>query len=118
MVILGDPLYRPFALKPRPAVVARAYVSGDSSHILQKGETSSLLILLECVGPAGSGTPAMTAIAEAEMGLAAASGSVAIPALRAGQNVIVRVPSVTAGADPTGMFRLRLNAQDDQKRSR
>ena len=118
MVILGDPLYRPFALKPRPALVARAYVSGDSNHILEKGETSSLLILLECVGPEGSGTPAMTAIAEPEMGLAAASGSVAIPPLRAGQNVVVRVPSVTAGADPTGMFRLRLNAQDNQKRSR
>lgn len=118
MVVLGDPLYRPFALKPRPALVARAYVAGNSKHILEKGETSSLLILLECVGPAGSGTPAMTAIAEPEMGLAAASGSVAIPRLKAGQNVVVRVPSVTAGADTTGMFRLRLNARDDQKRSR
>ena len=118
MVVLGDPLYRPFALHPRPTLVARAYVSGDANHILQKGATSSLLILLECVGPEGSGTPAMTAVAEPEMGLAAASGSVAIPPLRAGQSVLVRVPSVTAGADPTGMFRLRLNAQDDQKRSR
>ena len=118
MVVLGDPLYRPFALKPRPTLVARAYVSGDSSHILRKGATSSLLVLLECVGPEGSGTPAMTAIAEPEMGLAAASGSVAIPPLRAGQSVVVRVPSVTAGADPTGMFRLRLNARDDQKGSR
>ena len=118
MVVLGDPLYRPFALKPRPALVARAYVSGNSNHILQKGEAGSLLVLLECVGPEGSGTPAMTAIAEPEFGLAAASGSVAIPPLKAGQNVVVRVPSVTAGADPTGMFRLRLNAQDDQKQSR
>jgi hypothetical protein len=100
MVVLGDPLYRPFALKPRPALVARAYVSGESNHILQKGETSSLLVLLECVGPEGSGTPAMTAIAEPEMGLVAASGSVAIPALKAGQNVVVRVPSVTAGLIP------------------
>ncbi len=64
---------------------------------------------------AGSGTPAMTAVAEPDIGLAAASGSLAIPALKAGQNAVVRVPSVTAGADPTGMFRLRLNAQDDQK---
>ena len=118
MVILGDPLYRPFALKPRPAVVARAYVSGDSGHILQKGATSSLLVLLECVGPSGSGTPAMTAVAEPGMGLAAASGSVVIPPLRAGQSAVVRVPSVTAGEDPTGGFRLRLNAQDDQKRLR
>lgn len=118
MVVLGDPLYRPFALKPRPSLVARAYVSGDSNHILEKGETSALLILLECIGPTGSSTPAMTAIAEAETGLAAASGSVAIPPLTAGQSVVVRVPSVTAGADPSGMFRLRLNAQDDQKRSR
>ena len=118
MVVLGDPLYRPFALQPRPTLAARAYISGDSSHILQKGATSSLLILLECVGPEGSGTPAMTAIAEPEMGLAAASGSVAIPPLRAGQTVVVRVPSVTAGDDPTGMFRLRLNAQDGQKAPR
>ena len=84
MVVLGDPLYRPFALKPRPALVARAYVSGNSSHILEKGETSSLLVLLECVGPAGSGTPAMTAVAEPEMGLAAASGSVTIPRSESG----------------------------------
>src|ERR1017187_8063705 len=60
----------------------------------------------------------MTATAEPEMGLVAASGSVAIPPLMSGQKVVVRVPSVTAGADPTGMFRLRLNAQDDQKRPR
>jgi len=118
MVVLGDPLYRPFALKPRPSLVARAYAATDSNHILEKGESSSLLILLECVGPAGSGTPAMTAIAEPEIGLAAASGSVTIPPLKAGQNAIFRVPSVTAGADPTGMFRLRLNAQDEQKQSR
>jgi uncharacterized protein (TIGR03790 family) len=118
MVILGDPLYRPFALKPRPSLVARAYISEDSNHILEKGETSSLLVLLECVGPAGSGTPAMTATAEAEMGLAGASGSIAIPALEAGQNVIVRVPKVTAGDDPTGMFRLRLNVQEDGAKPR
>lgn len=119
MVVLGDPLYRPFALKPRPTLVARAYVAGNSSHILQKGETSSLLVLIECLGPAGSGTPALTGVAEAEMGLSAASGSFAIPALKAGQTAVVRVPSVTAGSDdPNGMFRLHLNAQDDQKQSR
>jgi hypothetical protein len=60
----------------------------------------------------------LTAFVEPDMGLTAASGSVAIPALKAGQTVVVRVPSVTAGADPTGMFRLRLNAWDDQKRRR
>ena len=110
MVVLGDPLYRPFALHPRPALVARAYIAEESNHILQKGETKSLLVLVECVGPEGSGTPAMTAVVEPEMGLAAASGSVAIPAIKAGQSVVVRVPSVTAGPDPTGMFRLRLKA--------
>jgi len=118
MVVLGDPLYRPFALKPRPSIVARAYVAEDSNHILEKGETSSLLVLLECVGPAGSGTPVMTATAEAEMGLTVASGSVAIPALQAGQSAVVRVPKVTAGDDPTGMFRLRLNVQEDGAISR
>jgi hypothetical protein len=60
----------------------------------------------------------MSAIAEPDWGLAAASGSVAIPALKAGQNAVVRIPSVTAGGDPTGMFRLRLSAQDEQKRPR
>jgi hypothetical protein len=85
---------------------------------LEKGETSSLLVILECVGPDGSSTPAMTATAEPETGLDAASGSVVIPSLKPGQNAIVRIPSVTAGSDPTGMFRLRLNALDDQKRSR
>jgi len=118
MVVLGDPLYRPFALRPRPALMARAYIAENSSHVLQKGETSPLLVVLECAGPAGSGTPAMTAVAEPETGLAAASGSVAIPALKAGESIVVRVPSVTAGADPTGMFRLRLSAQDEQKQPR
>jgi uncharacterized protein (TIGR03790 family) len=118
MVLLGDPLYRPFGSKPRPSLVARAYVAGNSSGILKKGETSSLLVLVECVGPAGSGTPSLIAAIEPEMGLAAASGSVAIPALKAGQSALVKIPSVTAGADPTGMFRLRLNAQDDNHQSR
>jgi uncharacterized protein (TIGR03790 family) len=118
MVLLGDPLYRPFGSKPRPSLVARAYLAGNSTGVLEKGETSSLLVLVECVGPAGSGTPALTAMAEPEMGLAAASGSVAIPALKAGENALIKVPNVTAGADPTGMFRLRLNAQDDNHQSR
>jgi uncharacterized protein (TIGR03790 family) len=118
MVILGDPLYRPFGEKPRPSLLARAYVSEDSNHILETGETSSLLVQLECVGPAGSETPALTATVEAEMGLAAASGSVTIPALKAGQSTVVRIPRVTAGTDATGMFRLSLNAEDNAKRSR
>lgn len=118
MVLLGDPLYRPFAAKPRPSLVARAYAAGNSSGILEKGGTSSLLVLVECVGPAGSATPALTASVEPEMGLAAASGSVMIPALKAGQSALIKVPSVTAGADPTGMFRLRLNAQDENHQSR
>ena len=118
MVLLGDPLYRPFGLKPKPSLIARAYVAGNSSGILQKGETSPLSVLVECVGPAGSGTPALTASVEPEMGLAAASGSVTIPALKAGQSALIKVPSVTAGADSTGMFRLRLNAEDDEHHSR
>jgi uncharacterized protein (TIGR03790 family) len=111
MVILGDPLYRPFAVKPRPALLARAYVAGDSSQVLERGKTAPLLVQLECVGPAGSSTPALTATVEPEMGLAAASGTISIPALKAGETVIVRAPSVTAGDDPTGMFRLRLEAR-------
>jgi uncharacterized protein (TIGR03790 family) len=111
MVLLGDPLYRPFGVKQRPALLARAYVAGDSNQILEKGKTSSLLVQLECVGPAGSSTPALSATVEPEMGLAAASGSVSIPAMKAGETVIVRVPSVTGGGDATGMFRLRLNAR-------
>lgn len=118
MVLLGDPLYRPFGLKPKPSLVARAYVAGNSSGVLQKGETSSLLTVVECVGPAGSGTPALTATVEPDFGLAAASGSVSIPALKAGETALIKIPSVTAGADPTGMFRLGINAQDENHQSR
>jgi len=118
MVILGDPLYRPFALKPKPALVARAYVSGGPGQVLVRGETNSLLVQLECVGTPGSSTPALSATVEPEMGLAAASGAVAIPALKAGETVIIRIPSVTAGDDPTGMFRLRLNAKADGEAAR
>lgn len=118
MVLLGDPLYRPFGVKPRPALLARAYVTGDSNQILEKGKTSSLLVQLECVGPAGSSIPALTATVAPEMGLAAASGTVSIPAMKAGQTVIVRVPSVTGGEDATGMFRLHLEAHAEGEPTR
>ncbi len=118
MVVLGDPLYRPFAFQPRPALLARAYVSGEPGLILERGKTASLLVQLECVGVPGSSIPALSANVEPEMGLAAASGRVAIPALKAGESAIVRIPSVTAGDDPTGMFRLRLNAEADNERPR
>jgi uncharacterized protein (TIGR03790 family) len=113
MVLLGDPLYRPFGVKPRPALLARAYAATDGNQILEHGKTSPLLVQIDCAGPAGSSTPAYTAKAEPEFGLAAASGTVNIPALKAGESVVVRVPSVTAGGDPSGMFRLRLDARAD-----
>src|SRR5438552_3970282 len=97
MDLLGDPMYRPFALHPRPALVARAYIADNPSRILHKGEYSSVLVQLECVGPEGSSVPTLTAVAEPEIGLAAASGTVTIPALKAGQMTVVRVPSATAG---------------------
>ncbi|HJT89012.1 MAG TPA: hypothetical protein VJ732_14180, partial [Bryobacteraceae bacterium] len=112
-------LYRPFAAHPQPALVARAYVADNPSHILQSGETSPLLVEVECVGPAGSSTPALTAVAEPETGLAAAAGMVNIPALHAGQMTIVRVPRVTAGNDSSGdLFRLRLKVQEEGERTR
>ena len=117
MVILGDPLYRPFA-KPRPALVARAYVASNATHVLEKGQTSPLLLQVQCIGPPGSGTPALTAEAEAGMGLAAASGKVSIPALQAGQTAILRVPSTKASDDPTAMFRLHLNVQNENEKTR
>ncbi len=95
MVVLGDPLYRPFGVKPKPALLARSYISGDSNQVLEHGKTSSLLVQLECVGPAGSSTPALSATVEPEIGLAAASGSVDIPAMKVGETVVVRAPSVT-----------------------
>lgn len=118
MVILGDPLYRPFGLKPKPALVARAYIAADTNRVLEKGETSALLVQLESVGQAGSSTPSLSATAEAGAGLTAASGTVAIPSLRAGERTVVRVPSVTAGNNSTGMFRLHLNAQGEGTEAR
>jgi uncharacterized protein (TIGR03790 family) len=112
MVLLGDPLYRPFAVKPKPALVARAYVGGGSAPVIEKGQTGSLLVQVQCVGPAGSSTPPFTAAVEAETGLAAASGMVTIPALQAGQIVVVRVPSITMSTDASAMFRLRLNVRN------
>jgi hypothetical protein len=101
MVLLGDPLYRPFGIKLRPSLVARAYVAENAAHVLRKGETAPLLVGIECIGPAGSSTPPMIAKTVADMGLAAASGPVTIPPLKAGESAVVRVPSVTAGEDPT-----------------
>ena len=118
MVILGDPLYRPFAFKPKPSLLAGAYISANTNHILEAKETSALLIQLECVGPTGSATAALSATAEAGMGLATASGNVTVPPLRAGQSTLIRVPRVTAGNDPTGIFRLHLNVQSDGEKSR
>ena len=114
MVILGDPLYRPFGTQhPRAAIVARSYVSTGSNGVLVRGQSSSLLVRLECVGAPGSSTPALSATVEPEMGLAAASGTVAIPAMKPGETVTVRIPSVTAGDDSTSMFRLRLNSKGE-----
>ena len=118
MVILGDPLYRPFGSKPKPSLVARAYVAADANHVLEKGQTRGLIVQLECVGPSGSETPALATMAEPGMGLRSASGSVNIPPLKAGQSALVHVQSVTAGDDATGMFRLFLNVHGDQESSR
>ncbi len=118
MVLLGDPLYRPFGVKPKPALLARGYAAGDAGRILEHGKTSSLLVQVDCIGPAGSSTPAYTATVATEMGLAAASGTVNIPALKAGESVVVRVPDVTAGDDPSGMFRLRLEARAEGQPTR
>jgi hypothetical protein len=117
MVILGDPLYRPFA-NPRPAVVPRAYVAENSTHVLERGQTSSLLVQVQCVGPQGSNSPAMTAVAETGMGLAAASGTVAIPALRAGETAVLRVPNVKASDVLNATFRLHLNVQNAGEKTR
>lgn len=118
MVLLGDPLYRPFGQKPKPSLVARAYVGAASSPVVEKGQTSPILVQLQCVGPQGSGTPTLTASVEAGTGLAAAAGMVTIPALRAGQITVVRVPSITAPATSTGMFRLRLKVQNPGETAR
>jgi hypothetical protein len=118
MVLLGDPLYRPFGLKAKPALLARAYATADANRILEHGKTSPLLVQVDCAGPAGSSTPAYTATVEPEMGLTAASGSVNIPALKAGESFMVRIPSVTAGDDPAGRFRLRLQARAEGEPSR
>lgn len=118
MVLLGDPLYRPFAHVARPSLVAQAYVADNPSGVLQKGQTGSLLVQIECVGPAGSSTGPMIARTELDMGLAAASGPVTIPPLHAGQSIVVRIPSVTAGTDETGMFRLHLAVQDEREGAR
>lgn len=118
MVLLGDPLYRPFGKKPKPSLVARAYVGAASSRVVEKGKTSPILVQVQCVGPQGSGTPPLTASVEAESGLAAASGMVTLPALQAGQATVVRVPSITAPADSNGMFRLRLKVQNPGETAR
>jgi len=112
MVLLGDPLYRPFAANPRPALVARAYVGAAANPVIESGQTSPMLVQVQCVGPSGSSTRPMTASVEAESGLAAASGMVTIPPMKAGQVAILRVPSITASKDPTGMFRLRLKVEN------
>ena len=118
MVLLGDPLYRPFGGQPRPALLARAYVAENPKHILERGQTSALLVRIDCVGPPGSATKPLIAKTEPEMGLAAASGPVTIPPLKAGESAVVRIPRVTAGNDATGMFRLHLDVQDDSEPSR
>jgi uncharacterized protein (TIGR03790 family) len=118
MVILGDPLYRPFAANPRPALLARAYVADNPKHVLERGQTASLLVQIDCVGPPGSATRPFIAKTEAEMGLAAASGPVTIPPLKSGESAVVRVPRVTAASDSTGMFRLHLDVQDESEPSR
>jgi hypothetical protein len=118
MVLLGDPLYRPFGRKPQPALLARAYVADNPKHVLERGQTSALLVEIDCVGPPGSTTKPFIAKTEAEMGLTAASGPVTIPPLKAGESAVVRIPRVTAANDATGMFRLHMDVKDDSEPAR
>ena len=118
MVLLGDPLYRPFGGKARPALLARAYVAENPKHVLERGQTSALLVRIECVGPPGSATRPFIAKTEPEMGLAVAAGPVTIPPLKAGESAVVRIPRVAAANDAPGMFRLHLDVQDDSEPSR
>jgi hypothetical protein len=118
MVLLGDPLYRPFLNGKRAALVARAYVAETPSHVIEAGQGAPLLVRLECMGPAGSSTPALTASAEAGPGLEGASGKVSIPRLQTGDSAVIRVPQVTAGRDASGMFRLHLSVETPGEVSR
>ena len=119
MVILGDPSLPTLCFDAKTGTgSAGLRFRRFKPHIWRKGRRVRCLILLECVGPDGSSTPAMTATPNPRLAWLQPQDRLSIPALKAGQNAIVRIPSVTAGSDPTGMFRLRLNAQDDQKRSR
>lgn len=117
MVLLGDPLYRPFA-QPRPALVTRSYTAASRGRVLHAGETAPLLVRVQCVGAPGSATPALSAHAEAGYGLKHASGKVLIPALKAGESAVVAVPDVQAGTDPTGLFRLNLDVDESGELSR
>jgi hypothetical protein len=118
MVLLGDPLYSPFGSKATPSLSAKAYVSSGPNRVLKSGQSASLLVELQSIGPAGATTPALEATAEAGFGLVAASGSVSIPPLSAGERTVVRVPRVVAGSDNTGMFRLHLNVRNPENQFR
>jgi hypothetical protein len=106
MVILEDPFYRPFVLKPRPALVASAYISGDSNLSWRGVRSARCAFSWTAWGLPAPPRQPFLAIPEPGIGLAAAGGAVTIPALKAGQSAIVRVASVTAGNDPNGMFPL------------
>ena len=74
MVLLGDPRCRPFGGKTPPALLARGYVAENARHVFERGQTSSPLVQIDCVGPPGSATRPFIAKTEPEMGLAANLG--------------------------------------------
>ena len=118
MVLLGDPLYRPFAV-PRPALVAEVYragraASGEADGFAPRpGRAGPLLVRVACRGPEGASIPALRGTVRAGSGVARANGEVTIRALRVGESELVELANVEVSAALGEPFRVTLELADE-----
>jgi uncharacterized protein (TIGR03790 family) len=118
MVLLGDPLYRPFAV-PRPAVAAGPYrVDGPAGGGPLTGRKTSIAVRLRAVGPPGSSLPALRGKVRSISGLASAGGEVRVEPLEAGRTARVVIPEAAVQASPGSRFRLALDLEDPAGKKR
>jgi uncharacterized protein (TIGR03790 family) len=118
MVLLGDPLYRPFA-QARPSLACGAYrAAGEGPPAVIAGRRAPILARVRSIGPPGSGTPPLEGRLQAGSGTSHAAGTVKVRALPAGESELVLLPEVEVRGGPGDPFRviLDLEAEDGSRR--
>ncbi|HVR75102.1 MAG TPA: TIGR03790 family protein, partial [Planctomycetota bacterium] len=112
MVLIGDPMYRPFAVA-RPSAVLETYRSGLADSLaVEPRKPGPLLVRIRAIGPPGSRLPPLAGKVRAGSGVLRARGDIEVPALAAGEARTLLVEEVEVGGGAGDPFRLILDLTD------